>query len=138
MAINPAPMDQCQKKARCQNGPNQGLAYDAKNPCPVDQQFVADICDCCPASDPCANGIAATLTTNLSSRTGYIEVTTFYPSITGGVAQGCTRSSKDLIEVFNGTEFVSVGVPPYSIGDEYLGQRITDAVHVLVLSGDCN
>lgn len=137
MAINPAPMDQCQKKARCLSGDNQGLAYDSKNPCPADLQFVADICDCCPTGSPCANGISATLTSRLTSRAGFIEVTTFYPSVIG-FAQGCTRTDEDLIEVFNGTEFVSIGVPPYAVGDEYLGERITNAAHVLTLNGNCN
>ena len=137
MAINPAPMDQCQKKARCQNGPNQGLAYDAKNPCPADQQFVDEICDCCPTVSPCANGIAATLTSRLTSRAGHAEVTTFYPSVPGQ-PQGCTRSGDDLVEVFNGTEFISIGAPPYEVGDDYDGQRVTDAVHILVLNGNCN
>lgn len=137
MAIIPAPMDQCAKKSRCQNGPNQGLAYDAKNPCVAGQQFVRDICDCCPEGTPCSNGISGTLTSSLTSRSGHLEVTTFYPSVAGGAAQGCTRSSEDLIEVFNGTEFVSIGAPPYAVGDDYLGEKITSVVHVFTLAGNC-
>lgn len=137
MAIIPAPMNQCVKKARCQNGPNQGLAYDAKNPCATGTQFVGEICDCCPIGDPCSAGVSGTLTSNLSSRAGHLAVTSFYPSVPG-FAGGCTRCSDELIEVYNGSEFVGVGAPPYAVGDVYEGQKITDVVHVLVLNGNCN
>jgi hypothetical protein len=138
MAINPAPMDQCTLKARCLTGPNQGLAYNANDPCPAGQQFVAEVCDCFPIDTPCANGLSGTLTTNLSSRAGSQVVTTFYPSVQGGVASGGSRVLIDgTIQVHNGSSFVDVGVAPYKEGDEYDGQIITAVGHSFAVAGTC-
>ena len=138
MAINPAPMDQCTLKARCLTGPNQGLAYNAKDPCPAGHQFVAAVCDCFPIDTPCPNGIGGTLTTYMTSRLGSQTVTTFYPSIAGGIAGGGSRVIDDQIEIFDGTGFIAAGAVPYSIGEEYEGQVITNLVHSFDLAGSCN
>lgn len=49
MAIQAANMDECTPKARCINGPNEGLAYDKDEPCPPDLYvFNPSTCDCDP------------------------------------------------------------------------------------------
>lgn len=138
MAINPAPMDQCLVKARCLTGPNEGLAYDLKQPCPAGQQFVPEVCDCFPIDTPCPAGIGGTLTSRLSSRLGNATVTTFYPTIQGGVAGGGSRVIDGQIQVFDGTAFVAAGVTPYNVGDEYGGQILTSVIHSFALSGTCD
>ena len=138
MALNPAPMDQCQQKALCLTGPNQGLAYNANDPCPAGQQFVPEVCDCFAVGTPCPNGVGGTLTSRLSSRAGRTTVTTFYPSLQGGIAGGGSRVLNGQIQVFNGTEFVTVGLVTYNVGDEYGGQVITDAVHSFDVATSCD
>jgi hypothetical protein len=137
MAVNPAPMDQCQQKFRCLTGPNQGLAYDKENPCNAGEKFVVEVCDCCPDAEPCFGKGSGTLTSHLSSRAGHKTVTTFYPSIDGAAAGGCSRVLDGVVQVYNGTSFVDVGPAPYDVGDEYLGEIITSAVHTMDVSSQC-
>ena len=138
MAINPAPMGQCNKKTRCVTGPNQGLAYDPKDPCPPGHELAEDICDCCSVERPCSNGISGTLVSHITSKAGWIEVTTFYPSLVGGFASGCAFADSESVRIFDGKEFVTVSAPPYREGDTYLGETITYVVHTIQLSGECN
>ena len=140
MAINPAPMDQCRSKCRCQTGPNQELAYECDKPCLDGFVFDIDECDCYPdleSSPVCPNGIDGTLTQQLSSRAGSVSVTTFYPSLPGGRVSGGSRAQDGKIQVFNGTSFVDVGTTPFKVGDEYLGQTITDTQDTFELSNSC-
>lgn len=131
-------MGQCSKKRRCQTGPNQGVAYDPQNPCASGHEFSEFLCDCCNVESPCSNGIAATLVSHITSKAGWVEVTTFYPSLMGGFAKGCAYADDDLLRIFDGTEFVTVGAPPYQRGDTYLGETITYVSHEVQLAADCN
>jgi len=45
-APNPADMTKCNQKSRCVGGVNDGLAYDAANPCDAGAIFNAVACDC--------------------------------------------------------------------------------------------
>lgn len=48
MAVNPANMESCQPKAKCLNGPNEGVAYDRDSPCGgiANVVFNPVSCDC--------------------------------------------------------------------------------------------
>ena len=141
MAINPAPMDQCRAKCRCQTGPNQELAYECDRPCLDGFVFSSDECDCYPdleSSPVCPGGIDVTLTQQLSSRAGSVSVTTFYPSLPGGRVEGGGRVLDGKIQLFDGTTFVDAGTAPFNTGDEYLGQIIIDTQDVLTVSDQCS
>ena len=137
MAINPAPMDQCRAKCRCQTGPNQDLAYECDKPCSDGFIFNSDECDCYP-DGPICPGINGFLTQRLSSRAGSVSVTTFYPSLPGGIASGGNRVRDGKIQLFNGTGFVNTAETPFKVGDEYLGQTITDVQDILTLADNCS
>lgn len=144
MAINPASMDQCKSKCRCITGPNQGLAYQCDEPCLDGETFSVEHCECYPMEtnsageiEICPNGIGGTLISTLSSRVGGITVTTFFPSLQGGAAGGGGRVVDNVMQVFNGSSFVDVGRAPFEVGEEYLGQIITEVDHELVLQSNC-
>jgi len=46
MAICPADMNECKPKSKCLFGPNEGKAYNPKDPCCGQGVFNASICDC--------------------------------------------------------------------------------------------
>ena len=46
MAICAANMRECDKKAKCAFGPNEGQAYNPKSPCCGQGEFDEDTCDC--------------------------------------------------------------------------------------------
>lgn len=137
MAINPAPMDQCDRKCRCNTGPNQGQAYSCNQPCLPGYQFVKEGCDCYPAGDVCPYGVDGVLTSTLTVGGLSQTATTFIPALKGGIANGAARVIDGSIQVFNGSNFVDAGRSPFVVGDDYNGQPITDVIDKLELAGEC-
>ena len=52
MALPPPNMEDCNPKQRCNSGPNAGLVYDPKDPCPAfGYSFNPSTCDCDPGEE---------------------------------------------------------------------------------------
>jgi len=46
MALKAPDMDKCTPKRKCLGGPNDGIAYDPRDPCPAGSIFNSSLCDC--------------------------------------------------------------------------------------------
>lgn len=133
MAINPAAMDQCDKKCRCFTGANQGQAYNCEQPCYPGESFVKEKCDCYPKGGVCPSGVKGVLTSIIQTASGTRTATTFYPSLQGGSANGAGQVIDGVLQVFNGTSFLDAALSPFSEGDYDNGELIEDVLDQLEL-----
>ena len=126
-------MDQCQVKTKCQTGVNQGLAYDAEQPCETGFSFVEPLCDCyqVQCGVMCSVDQTVTLTSNLSLRTRGVTLNTYFPApnLEAGTAM---RVVEGTVEAYNGctNEFEFFATSPYPVSYTHL--RAHETRHDLV------
>ena len=121
-------------------GRNQGKTYPCNDPCPEGYYFDVLDCNCIlKGGSGCPHGVSGVLTSHITYlKGGYSQITTFYPSLWGGIPEGATRIVKGDIQVFDGNTFISAATAPVNRGDIYDGREVSHVKHWLNLASHCN